>query len=208
MKLQSGLKPRGVEDKTSLDRLQFFSDAVFAVAITLLALDIRLPPAAAELSEPELQRALVGLWPKYFAYVLSFLTIGLFWLGHHRKFRLIRRYDGTLLRINLLLLMVVAFVPFVTSLLSEARNGTSVRFYAATMMTVAILAWATSAWAAHRGRLTSPDKDGLRISPLESVAVASIFGLSILISFWSVEWAMLSWILIFPANRLASIVDR
>ena len=208
MKLQSELKPRGVEDKTSLDRLQFFSDAVFAVAITLLALDIRLPPAAGELSEPELQRALVRLWPKYFAYVLSFLTIGLFWLGHHRKFRLIRRYDGTLLRINLLLLMAVAFVPFVTSLLSEARSGTSVRFYAATMMTVAILAWATSAWAAYRGRLTSPDKDGLRISPLESLAVAFIFGLSILISFWSVDWAMLSWILIFPANRLASVVHR
>jgi TMEM175 potassium channel family protein len=205
---QSGPRPAGIEDKRALDRVLLFSDAVFAVAITLLALDIRLPPVTGEMTEPELQRALVRIWPQYFAYVLSFLTVGLFWLGHHRKFRQIRRYDGVLLRINLLLLMVIAFVPFATRLLSEFHYGTSVRFYAATMMTAALLAAATSAWASHRGRLTSPEDDGERVSPLDSLSLAVVFAASILISYRSTELAMLSWILIFPLSRLVMLVGR
>jgi uncharacterized membrane protein len=201
-------RPKGIDDKTALDRLIFFSDAVFAVAITLLALDIRLPVQSGDLGEPELAKALVAIAPQYFAYALSFLTVGQFWLGHHRKFRLIRRYDGVLLRINLLLLMFVAFVPFATRVLSEYRYGTSVRFYAATMMVVGALSVATSAWASHRDRLVASGVDGERVSPFDGLAVPVVFGLSILFSFWSVNLAMFSWLLIFPAGRIVKMLQK
>jgi uncharacterized membrane protein len=107
-----------IEAGTDVERLVFFSDAVFAIAITLLALEIRLPelhdPSAAGLSE-----ALLGLWPKFSSFAISFWIVGTLWLGHHRIFHHIKRYDRRLLLINLLLLMWVALMPFSGSLLGE-----------------------------------------------------------------------------------------
>lgn len=135
------------DDTRGVERLVFFSDAVFAVAITLLALDIRLPPSE-HLSEGQLQRALVAIAPKYLAYLVSFVAVGLIWLGHHRKFQFIRRHDAILLRINLLLLMVVALVPFATSVLSESFYPTSVILYSCVMCALSLLSAAVWAWAA------------------------------------------------------------
>jgi uncharacterized membrane protein len=194
-------RPRGIDDKTALDRLIFFSDAVFAVAITLLALDIRLPATAEIHTDADLRRALIELWPHYVAYILSFLTVGQFWLVHHRKFRLIRRYDGVLIRLNLLLLMVVAVVPFAASLLSEYGDATAVRVYAGVMMTVALLSAAASAWAAHGDRLVDPAAEQ-SIDRYRSLVVAGVFALSMAISLFSVSLAMWSWLLMLPAGRV------
>ncbi|MCA9908698.1 MAG: DUF1211 domain-containing protein, partial [Anaerolineae bacterium] len=99
------------QNRLGLERLIFFSDAVFAIAITLLALEIRLPPSTEEaLSDQALLDALLALGPRYLAYALSFWIIGAFWIAHHRRYRTINRYDGRLLQLNLLLLMVLAFV--------------------------------------------------------------------------------------------------
>jgi hypothetical protein len=92
--------------------------------------------------------------------------------------------------------------------LSEYRYGVSVRFYAAIMMIVGALGVATSAWSSHRGRLTGPAAGGERIGVFDGVAVPAVFGLSILISFWSVNAAMLSWLLIFPASRVVRSFQR
>jgi len=70
-----------------LERLVFFSNAVFAIAITLLALDIRLPAGSEMFSDAQLLAALLGIWHKYLAYGISFFVIGTLWIGHHRKFR-------------------------------------------------------------------------------------------------------------------------
>jgi uncharacterized membrane protein len=96
-------------------RIEYFSDAVFAIAMTLLVLDIRVP----EVSADKLWPTILALWPQFFAYVLSFLVLALNWVFHHRKFRVIRSYDGGLIWINLLFLLFVAVLPFPTSLLSE-----------------------------------------------------------------------------------------
>ncbi len=117
----------------------FFSDAVFAIAITLLALDIRLPVEAAALNDSELLQSLLALGPKYLSYCISFLVIGSFWISHHSKFRIITRYDSRLLFLNLLLLMVIAFIPFPTAILSEHGNRTATIFYALTMVAVGLL---------------------------------------------------------------------
>ena len=98
-------------------RLEAFSDGVFAVAVTLLVLDIR-PPAEAETSS-DLWRGLGDLWPHYAAYAVSFLVIGIVWVNHHAVMDVIARADRVLVFLNLLLLMAVALIPFATALLAE-----------------------------------------------------------------------------------------
>jgi len=100
------------------ERLEAFSDGVFAIAITLLVLEIRVP-AGDQLATPAtLVRALGELWPSYLGYVLSFVTVGIMWANHHNLFRYIARVDHGLLLGNLLLLVVVGFIPFPTALLA------------------------------------------------------------------------------------------
>lgn len=111
-----------------MDRIVFFSDAVMAIAITLLVLDIRAPEALADLGP-----ALLRLAPKYLGYVVSFWVIALYWVAHHRCFRYIRAYDRRLIYLNFLFLMAVAFMPFPTSLLFSSPSQTlSVMLYAGT----------------------------------------------------------------------------
>ena len=104
-------------------RLVAFSDGVFAIAITLLVLEIR-PPT----NYMNLMHELAALWPSYIAYALTFLFIGQVWANHHVMFDHIRVVDRVMLLLNTLLLMIVAFLPFATSVLAGAlRNGHSIR---------------------------------------------------------------------------------
>ena len=110
-------------------RLVAFSDAVFAITVTLLVLDIRPPP-----DYSNLLHGLAALWPSYLAYALTFLFIGQVWANHHVMFDHIRAADRVILLLNTVLLMIVAFLPFATSVLAGAlRSGhglrTAVVFY-------------------------------------------------------------------------------
>jgi uncharacterized membrane protein len=100
-------------------RLEAFSDGVFAIAITLLVLEIRLPPAAEIERAGGLASALLGLWPSYAGYVVSFVTIGIMWANHHEVIRLVSRADHGLIVWNLLLLMAISFTPFPTAVMAE-----------------------------------------------------------------------------------------
>jgi len=95
-------------------RIEAFSDGVFAIAITLLILEIKIPPA----TQAPLRTQLLQQWPSYFAYLLSFFFIGIMWINHHRLFTHIRRADNGLLFLNLLLLLGVSAVPFPTAVLA------------------------------------------------------------------------------------------
>src|SRR6185369_4800250 len=97
-------------------RTEAFSDAVIAIAITLLVLDLHVP-VRQTLTEP-LTKALAHEWPSYAAYVTSFLVIGIIWVNHHAVFELIGRIDRTALFLNLLLLMTVVTIPYTTHLLA------------------------------------------------------------------------------------------
>jgi uncharacterized membrane protein len=179
-----------------LDRIVFFSDAVFAIAITILVLDIRVPDG---LSPAELPAEVLGLWPKYLSYVVSFLVLAIYWQAHHRVFRPIRGYDGTLVWLNFLFLMAVAFLPFPTSLLGEyGRQQVSVVIYAANAAVASLLLSAIS-WYAGRGhRLVPPDHDDeeSKIRRLQGLAVPAVFLASIGVSFFSPMAAMYSWLLL------------
>ncbi|MGN6796115.1 MAG: TMEM175 family protein [Streptosporangiaceae bacterium] len=98
-------------------RLEAFSDGVFAVAITLLALELAVPKPG--LHHPSLTDQLSAHWPSFAAYLVSFLTIGIIWVNHHTLFRNIAQVDRPLLFLNLLLLFFVVSIPFVTTMFAD-----------------------------------------------------------------------------------------
>jgi TMEM175 potassium channel family protein len=106
------------ETGLSFERVVFFSDAVFAIVITLLVLELKVPHIT-EHTESALRHGLIELFPRVMGFVVSFLIIGLMWTEHHRIFRYIENYNAGLLWRNLLLLLCVSFVPFPTALFSE-----------------------------------------------------------------------------------------
>lgn len=183
-----------------MERLIFFSDAVFAIAITLLALDIRLPVDAASLSDSALLAQLLAIWPKYMAYAVSFLVIGSFWLAHHRRFRLIRRYDRRLLFLNLLLLMAVAFIPFPTAVLSDSGNRTATIFYALAISLAGFLSAALWAYASGPTGLAAPlSPDQRRVEGRNSLLIPAVFLLSIPLALWNAGLAKYFWLILVPA---------
>ncbi len=136
-------------------RIEAFSDGVFAIAVTLLVLNLQVPHNMR--ADRELLRALLNQWPSYLAYVTSFVTISIMWMNHHRLFTLIRRTDNTLLLLNGLLLLGVTFVPFPTAVLAEyiPRDGAHIAA-AAFSGTYAVLAICFNLlwrYAAHKNRL-------------------------------------------------------
>jgi uncharacterized membrane protein len=120
-------------------RLEAFSDGIFAIAATLLVLEIDVNTAGGAHLADELTR----IWPSYLAYVTSFITIGIIWINHHHNMRAIERPDRPFLFINLLLLLDVAFIPFPTKLVAEylRHDGerAAVIAYAATLLLMAVL---------------------------------------------------------------------
>ncbi len=102
-------------DDLGTTRLEAFSDGVFAIAATILVLEFSVNGAPG----PRLGHALVDLWPSYLAYATSFLTIGVIWINHHHCVGTMARADRTLMFLNLLLLMTVAFLPFPTKLVAQ-----------------------------------------------------------------------------------------
>ena len=105
-----------------LDRLIYFSDAVFAIVMTLLVLEIRVPEVPPSLAAAEVPTKVLALGPKFFSYVLSFLVIGIYWIAHHQTFRYVQSYDRRLLWLNLIFLLSISFIPFPTGLLGGVRR--------------------------------------------------------------------------------------
>ena len=133
----------------STERLETFSDGVFAIAITLLILEVR------PVGHGTLAHQLLAAWPSYLAYVISFVTIGIMWANHHGIFQLIDRTTHGLLVANILFLLVVAFIPFPTRVLAEhlresgADERTAAVFFNATFTLMAVVynfLWQTAAW--------------------------------------------------------------
>lgn len=106
-------------DKKETARIEAFSDGVFAIAMTLLVLELKVPQLDEVASGTELWIALLSRWPSYLAYLVSFLFILIVWVNHHRLFVLIGRSNSRLLFLNGLILLVVTTIPFPTALLAE-----------------------------------------------------------------------------------------
>jgi uncharacterized membrane protein len=138
-------------------RVEAFSDGVFAIAITLLIIEVHVP---SRLHAGDLGHELLRLWPSYLGYLTSFLTIGVMWLNHHYVFGLIDRVDRTMLLLNTLLLLLIAFVPFPTAVLAQFVETDGARaaavLYGATLTLTAITFFAWWRYASTDRRLIAP----------------------------------------------------
>jgi uncharacterized membrane protein len=160
------------------DRIVNLSDGVFAIAITLLVLDIRVPDIPENLVAGKLPEELLSLWPRYLGYFLSFVSISVFWMIHHSIFRPIRTYDRNLLYLNFLFLMVVAFVPFPTALLGEYGNHQlPVAVYAATLAVGRLFLTAIYWYSTRNDRLLAESQDPatVRFFLVRGVTIPAIF---------------------------------
>jgi uncharacterized membrane protein len=132
----------GAASVASSSRLEAFSDGVFAIAITLLVLDLAVP-ARDQIRAGGLGDALAHQWPSYFAYLVSFLVIGIIWVNHHTMFSKVSMVDRPVLFANLALLLVVSVLPFPTRLLAEyltagADAHTAAAVYSSTMLVLGL----------------------------------------------------------------------
>lgn len=182
------------------ERVVFFSDAVFAIAMTLLVVDLRVPDIDGGETSGDV---IVSLLPGFLAYVISFYVIAVNWNGHHRKFRVINGFDSRLIQLNFLLLFLVAFTPFPTSLMSEyAGEVPAVVLYAAVVASLSLVQYAMWAYAWRHDLIDKVvEPDMYRFVGRNLLVVPAVFGASILIAvFWDANIAMYSWLALIPLN--------
>jgi uncharacterized membrane protein len=197
--------PRHEDDEAAeegIGRILALSDGVFAIAITLLILEIAVP---ATTSNAGLPKALLGLWPRYLAYLVSFVVIARFWQTHRQAFRLIVRTDGVLVWLNLLLLMFVAFLPFPTAVVGEHSGSPAAAVLYATSVILVSLASAAYWWyASGRGGLLRPDVGRARVRAARARSLSGLvfFALTVPIAVFAPYAAEITWVLAFPLTTL------
>jgi uncharacterized membrane protein len=135
----------------SPERLKSLADGVFAIAMTLLVLELSVPVAKGVSNNSDLWHKLGEMWPEFLIYALSFMVLGIFWVIHHSVFSVVRMYDTTLVWLNILFLMFVSLIPFSTAL--TGKNGfitVTAIIYGLNMLLLFNLGWAT--WSFTTGK--------------------------------------------------------
>ncbi len=182
------------DSHSSTHRLEAFSDGVMAIAITLLIIEIGVPHVTGDGS---LGEQIGDLWPSYFAYILSFATIGIYWANHHSFLELFRRTDHTFLMLNVLFLMTIAFLPFPTAVLGEylteeAQRADAVTFYSFGLLLPSCawcLLWLYGRW---RGLLVEGlEPSYVRFVTGQFLISVAIYGAAVAVSFVE-PWAALA----------------
>jgi uncharacterized membrane protein len=184
------------------ERVVFFSDAVFAIVITLLVL-----PLTAEIEPPErgvgYLEHVAALWPRISTFAITFLVVGQFWIAHHRTFGRIRRSDTGLVWLNLVCLLTVAFMPFPAALLggrTDRSDQFPVVFMAASMTLTSALLSVTWFYAWRRG-LADLARDEARLINRRSLVTTAVFAVSIPVGLLGLPAATLLWLVVLPAGR-------
>lgn len=198
-RLRPGLGMLARAGHLEYDRVLFFSDAIFAIAITLLVIEIRVP--GVEQAGHQLRSAL----PNIYSFAISFAVIGLFWMGHHSLFRYIIVLDRPLITINLAFLGTIAFLPYPTALLGRGGGGPStvaVVFYSACMTAAGLGELMIWVYAAHLKDLVAPGTSRAmrRYFTLRLIRTPAVFLVSIPVALISPSVGAYCWILIAPVG--------
>jgi len=181
------------------NRLETFSDGVFAIVITLLVLDLKLPMDARPLGE-----RLHAIWPQIAAYAASFIIVGMTWVGHHNLFHLIKRVDKTLMWLNLAELIVISFIPFPTAILGlSPTDPAAIRFFAAILALGGLAYNVMWCYASAGHRLIHPHLDPalIRLQWLRSLSFPIAFTLAFLLT-WVSPLAALVVLVVVPVQYI------
>jgi TMEM175 potassium channel family protein len=199
--------PGPARDAATVDRLVLFSDAVIAIAITILALDVRLPELPSGATNDDVLQALGRLMPRLAAFAISFVVIMAFWVGHLRTFRVIRRIDGRLIILNGAFLFFVVLLPFPTAAVAEHGDlGAVAILYASFGVVIGLLSSALWVYPASIAGLTEPSvtPDLARRITWRVIAIPVVFAASIPIALASPTAAELAWVLAGPIQAIVS----
>jgi uncharacterized membrane protein len=181
-----------MDEPKETGRIESFSDGVFAVAITLLVLNLQLPANAKNdilLDNSHLLSWFIANLPIFLAFVTSFATIGVMWINHHRVFTHIKRSNATLMLLNLLLLLVVVFIPFPTALLAEAFTTPTQRFagvfYNGTYLVLTIVFNIFWRYVSHKNRLFGRQ---VNMHEVQAISNQYRFGPLVYLTVFGVGW--------------------
>ncbi|MDQ3911731.1 MAG: TMEM175 family protein [Actinomycetota bacterium] len=149
--------PAAPERDPRLERLLTLTDGVYAIDLTLLALQMSLPEGAADLQGKALLASLLATWPKVLGYLTSFTVIAVYWAAHHRTFQFVRRFDGGLLWLQLLQLGCISFLPFPTAVLGEhVGDPVAQLFYWGSLLLTGLVTAALWRYVSSGHRLVDP----------------------------------------------------
>ena len=188
-----------------LERIIFLSDGLFAIALTVLVIDLRIPELPQPAGSDQVAAALGALLPSVFAYALSFTIISFYWVAHWRRFKLIERANAGLAYVNLLLLAFIALIPFPTALIGEHGDiPIVVMVYAVTLSAAGIAGFASWVYALRTGLVTADaPNDRVRSGAIRGLSVPMVMlGSLLLLPFASTYLVEASWLLILPVQWL------
>ena len=191
----------------SIPRVESYSDAVFAIAATLLVLDLTAAMLGAARTDAQLWAALGGMWPNFMSFTISFVLLSGVWVIHMGQFRDIARADITLLWFNNLRLLFVVLIPFTTSLVSGYSDFTAgrillpINFFLVTLMGVASWTWA----AARGGQLLKEEaKADAALQHAGGVIAVACGAAAVALSPWIGSWAFLAYAFNGPLTAMSS----
>ncbi len=183
-----------VTEQKETARVEAFSDGVFAIAITLLVLDLKLPQGA---GEADLSGELLRQWPTFVAFLNTFATILIIWINHHNLFTNIRRTNNVFMLVNGLLLLCVTFLPFPTSLVADyyghTGETTAAVLYAGTFFVMACAFNGLWRYASHKHRLIAREIPVMDIRSINKQYLMgpTVYGLAVVLAFINVTSSLL-----------------
>lgn len=193
-------------------RIEAFSDGVFAIAITLLVLEIAVPELTHdEVAHEQLIQRILELWPKFLSFFISFGIISIFWVGHAIMFHFIKRADRMLLWLNSLLLLFISFIPFPAALIGEyAPDRTSVMLYGATLCAAGIVFSLLWQHASRRQRLIDKHTPEHIVHLAHKVVLLApiVYAAAVGIAFFNPVVSIIIYILVPLAYVIPSPIDK
>ena len=193
------------------NRIEALSDGIFAIAMTLLVLELHIPDLPPNAPNVQVAPALFKLWPKFLTYAVSFISLGVYWIGHHNMYHAIRRSDRVLLWLNILFFMFVSLLPFSTSFLNAFRQTqVAPLFLGANLTSIGWLLYLQWAYAS-----AQPEMVAGFVTPAYRTLVRSRFlmipivaTLTMLVCFWSANILLAVYAVLLPFYMIPSQFDR
>ena len=187
------------------NRIEALSDGVFAIVMTILVFNFKVPELPPDAQNVQLTPALFALWPKFVTYAVSFVSLGVFWIGHHMMYHTIRKADHALLWLNIFFFMFVSVLPFSASLVDAfLQTQIAPLFFGANIAVIGWLLFLQWAYASRRPGMTAPFvTPEVRRAVSNRILMAPVATtLTMLICFWSVEISLAVYLLVLPLYTL------
>lgn len=195
----------------SKSRIEALTDGVFAIAMTLLVFGIKVPELPRSPAQARLQLELLALWPNFLSYAISFVMLGIYWVGHHNQFHYIRLSDRALLWINMLFLMCVTLIPFSAGLMGQyPRQRIAVVIYGSNLFVVGLSLYAQWWYSTSGHRLVDRDLDLIIVTLAKRRILLGLMLvlLSIGVSFYSTKLSLLLYAILPLPYILPGRIDR